>query len=99
MPSASRGAALVGLTGDAEFNRHLRAKANKLGMRLNEFGLWKRPDGWKLSDKTDTKDDDEWVLIPTTSEEDIFNEIGEGWIEPEKRNFNNLLGRRRSFKE
>jgi DNA polymerase beta len=99
MPSASRGAALVGLTGDTEFNRHLRGKAIKLGMRLNELGLWKRPDGWKPSEKTDTKDDNDWVLIPTASEEDIFDEIGQGWVEPGKRNFNNLLGRRRSFKE
>ena len=89
----------MGLTGDAEFNRHLRGKAIRLGMRLNEFGLWKRPDGWKPSEKTNTKDDAEWELIPTTSEEDVFKEIGEGWVEPEKRNFSNLLGKRRSLKE
>lgn len=37
----SRGAALLALTGDTDFNRDIRMKAIKLGMHLNEFGLWR----------------------------------------------------------
>lgn len=100
MPTSCRGAALVGFTGDAEFNKHLRGKANRFGRKLNEFGLWKRPKDWKPSEKTDTKDDTEWELIPTITEEDIFNELDEGWVDPLKRNFNNLVGKRnRTLKE
>lgn len=96
MPTSSQGAALVGYTGDAEFNRYLRGKAIKLGMRLNDFGLWKRPEGWESSEISEGKEDDEnWELIPTTTEQDVFDTVGEGWIEPDKRNFNNLQGRRR----
>lgn len=93
---ASRGAALVGYTGDAEFNQYLRGKAIKVGMRLNDFGLWKRPTGWKPSQDVESKDDDKnWELVPTETEQDVFEELNEGWVDPEKRNFNNLQGRRR----
>lgn len=37
----SRGAALLALTGDADFVRLCRINAFKLGMHLNEFGLWR----------------------------------------------------------
>jgi len=37
----SRGSGLLALTGDANFFRHLRNKAHKLGLYLNEYGLWK----------------------------------------------------------
>jgi DNA polymerase beta len=96
MPTASRGAALVGFTGDADFNRYLRGKAIKVGMRLNDFGLWKRPTNWKPSQDRERKEDDEnWELIPTETEQDVFDELNEGWVDPEKRNFNNLQGRNR----
>ncbi|KAG8809826.1 hypothetical protein FRC17_003230 [Serendipita sp. 399] len=95
MPRNSRGAALVGYTGDAEFNRYLRAKAIKAMMRLNEFGLWKRPFGWEASEITSTKDDNEWELVITETEENVFNSLGEEWVAPTKRNFMNVAPRRR----
>ncbi|KAL1741433.1 hypothetical protein HDZ31DRAFT_45470 [Schizophyllum fasciatum] len=39
-PVKSKGAALIALTGDFEFNMHLRLKADKMGLHLNEYGLW-----------------------------------------------------------
>lgn len=96
MPTSSRGAALVGYTGDAEFNRYLRGKAIKANMRLNDFGLWKRPKGWVPSVDLESKEDDEnWELIPTPTERDVFEALDEGWVEPDKRNFNNLQGKKR----
>jgi DNA polymerase beta len=41
VPWKSRGAALLALTGDVEFNKAIRVKAGNLGMHLNEFGLWR----------------------------------------------------------
>lgn len=95
MPLQSRGAALVGHTGDADFNQYLRNKALKMLMRLNDYGLWKRPELWRMNEKTDTKDDDEWELVPTETEKDVFDALGEGWVEPEKRNFANIAPKRR----
>ncbi|KAL1676916.1 hypothetical protein EV122DRAFT_215369 [Schizophyllum commune] len=40
-PMKSKGAALIALTGDKEFNLHLRTKAERMGLHLNEYGLWK----------------------------------------------------------
>ncbi|TRM60611.1 hypothetical protein BD626DRAFT_632392, partial [Schizophyllum amplum] len=41
VPVKSKGAGLIALTGDLEFNRHLRLKASKMELHLNEYGLWK----------------------------------------------------------
>ncbi|KAK7468960.1 hypothetical protein VKT23_003459 [Stygiomarasmius scandens] len=41
VPQKSRAAALLALTGDIEFNRDMRLRANKMGMHLDEFGLWR----------------------------------------------------------
>lgn len=95
MPIECKGAALVGFTGDAEFNKAIRAKAVKRGLRLNEFGLWKRPIEWKSPEITDTKQDEDWEGIPTPTEESVFAQLGEVWVEPTKRNFNNLTSRRK----
>ena len=40
-PMGSRGAALLALSGDVDFVRTCRINATKLGMHLNEFGLWR----------------------------------------------------------
>lgn len=100
MPTLSRGAALLGYTGDAEFNRYLRAKAAKAGLRLNDFGLWKRPAGWEPSTALESKEDDQsWELVQTSTEQDVFEALDEGWIDPEKRNFGNLQRRKRKGSE
>jgi DNA polymerase/3'-5' exonuclease PolX len=95
MPTECKGAALVGFTGDAGFNKTIRAKAIKRGLRLNEFGLWKRPNGWEPSEITNTRKDEEWEAISTPTEESVFEQLGETWVEPTKRNFNNLASRRK----
>jgi DNA polymerase beta len=99
----SRAAALISLTGDTELIRHLRLKAIKAGMHLNEFGLWRwisngspdlegKPiDADKAEHAEGTSEEQKksgfWQLIPTTTEEDIFKELGMDFVEPSRRNF------------
>jgi DNA polymerase/3'-5' exonuclease PolX len=92
MPSGSKGAALVGTTGDVEFVRHMRSQASKAGARLNDHGLWRRPKGWTWSEKSDTKSDTEWELVETPREEDVFRELGlDSCVEPARRNLGYIV--------
>ncbi|KAI0920070.1 hypothetical protein AcV5_007929 [Taiwanofungus camphoratus] len=83
-PMKSRGAALLALTGDVDFNRNLRARATKLGMHLNEFGLWR----WQSHDKDVDGEEEKgfWELVRAESEEDIMSALGMRYVVPEGRN-------------
>ncbi|KAJ6611427.1 hypothetical protein B0H10DRAFT_2056629 [Mycena sp. CBHHK59/15] len=87
----SRSAALLALTGDTEFNRDLRIRASKLGMHLNEFGLWR----W--NEYSDGKEDRStigyWELVRAETEEEVLQELGMDYVEPTKRNFSLVLGK------
>ncbi|KAF4581424.1 hypothetical protein EYR38_002750 [Pleurotus pulmonarius] len=95
VPIKSKGAALLALTGDAEFNRHLCTRATKLGLLLNEYGLWR----WNCeASGSDTGPFDpeqlrggHWELIKTESEEDILLELGLDYVSPERRNYGFLV--------
>lgn len=112
VPMKSRGAAMLSLTGDAHLNRHLRLKAIKMGMHLNEFGLWKwvpntPPHAEEQKAKADSVAVEEpeadaeiaeeteegkrpsgfWQLTQARTEEEIFEELGFDFIEPNRRNF------------
>jgi DNA polymerase beta len=102
VPMKSRASAMISLTGDTELNRHMRLKAIKAGMHLNEFGLWRwvsndSPGAAEKEAKADTEGAAEaseekeqrgfWQLIPTSTEEDIFREVGMDYVEPHRRNF------------
>ena len=109
VPWKSRGAALLALTGDIEFNKAIRVKAGNLGMHLNEFGLWR----WRWStesvgasgvlnlnendsgelDAEDSIEKGSWELIGADTEEDILAELDMDWVEPTKRNFSFVLGK------
>lgn len=96
----SKGAALLSLTGDLEFIKDLRIQACKLGMHLNEYGLWR----WVSHDTEDTSDSSQeenghWELIHTETEEDILHELDKSWIEPTKRNFSFLSDKARKKPE
>lgn len=71
VPAESFGAALMYFTGSKEHNTHLRGRAKKMGMRLNEYGLY--------------KDDDLETPLPCPTEEAIYKTLGLPWIEPELR--------------
>lgn len=70
---------MLALTGDAEFNRDLRQRAHRMGLHLNEWGLWRWDDAAA------------WARVPVETEADVLSELGLGWVEPARRNFG-LLG-------
>lgn len=86
-PMKSKGAALLALTGDKEFNIDIRSKAARLGLFLNEFGLWR----W-TSDPSLPADTEEgyWTFVEGESEDAVLRELGMNYVEPIKRNFTYL---------
>jgi DNA polymerase (family 10) len=58
------------LTGSKEHNIAMRGRAQRMGIKMNEYGLWREPDGRK---------------IPCRDEEEIFRELGLAFIPPEVR--------------
>jgi DNA polymerase (family 10) len=70
VPAESYGAALQYFTGNKEHNVALRQRALKMGLTLNEYGLF------KLSDET---------RVAGATEEAIYEALGLAWIPPEMR--------------
>ncbi len=70
VPEESFGAALQYFTGSKEHNVQLRQRAQKMGLTLNEYGLF------KLSDES---------LVAAATEEEIYAALGLRWIPPELR--------------
>lgn len=70
VPEESYGAALNYFTGSKDHNVALRQIAIKKGMKLNEYGLFKRRGKQMLAGKT---------------EEDLYKKLGLAYIEPELR--------------
>lgn len=94
----SRGAALLALTGDIEFNRDTRAKAVQLGMHLNEFGLWRwqtKDNDRAVSNPDASVDEDSgfWELARAETEEEILKVLGIEYVEPGRRNYEFVVGR------
>ncbi|THV03000.1 Nucleotidyltransferase [Dendrothele bispora CBS 962.96] len=114
VPQKSRAAALLALTGDIEFNRDMRLRANKLGMHLDEFGLWRwnsstpenhsstsssaesastepPPPEFDPSSVSSNSSSLLPTLVPTLTEESVFEELGLPYVPPDKRNFSYLV--------
>ncbi|KAJ7780718.1 hypothetical protein DFH07DRAFT_793172 [Mycena maculata] len=91
----SRGAALIALTGDTEFNRDVRIRASKVGMHLNEYGLWRWNENSEENSEEEGKDDSAgfWELVRAHTEEEVLRELGMEYVEPVKRNFSLVLGK------
>lgn len=62
--------ALLYFTGSKEHNTALRGRAKRMGLKLNEYGLFRAQDDARL---------------PSTSEEEIYTALGLSDIEPELR--------------
>jgi DNA polymerase beta len=88
----SKGAALLALTGDLEFNKHLRMRAHDHGCHLNEFGLW-RWQGVKGEDSAEDPERGYWEMVKAETEEEILDVLGMEWVEPERRNFKFVVKR------
>jgi len=90
-PIGSKGGALLLLTGDDEFVSDIQSRASKLGLNLNEYGLW------KLDSANDSSDsENKWTLVEGHDEEAILKEIGMEYVDPEKRNFAFVVDSRKS---
>ena len=69
VPEDEWGAALLWLTGSAQFDKKLRGKAKRMGLLLNHRGLF----------------DENGDRIPVFTEKDIIEELNIPWIEPQYR--------------
>jgi len=70
LPHESYGAAMQYFTGSKEHNIALRLRAQKLGLTLNEYGLFRVEDEMRVAGET---------------EEEVYEKIGLRWIPPELR--------------
>ena len=70
LPHESYGAAMQYFTGSKEHNVALRTRALKLGLTLNEYGLFRLEDNSRVAGET---------------EEEIYEKLGMAWIPPELR--------------
>ncbi len=79
VPSASWGAALMYFTGSKEHNVRLRERAIRMGLTLNEYGLFPLDDEEEPPQKRGVK--------PTAgaTEEEIYGVLGLPWLPPEVR--------------
>ena len=70
VPAASRGAALQYFTGSKAHNIELRDRAVRLGLKLNEYGLFRVEDDTRIAGDTEAS---------------IYQALGLPWIAPELR--------------
>ncbi|NBP51985.1 MAG: PHP domain-containing protein, partial [Actinobacteria bacterium] len=77
---AQYGAALLYFTGSKEHNVRLRERAQRMGMRLNEYGLFREEPG-----KEGPPQDRGATPVAARSEEDVYAALGLPWIPPELR--------------
>jgi len=83
VPAESYGAALNYFTGSKEHNVVIRARANKLGLTLNEYGLFKI--GKNNETNTGGKGPDKGRRVAGKTEEEIYKALGMAYVEPELR--------------
>jgi len=105
LPPPSKDVALLANTGDSDFHSFVRTTASHTGMhlQLNELSLWR----WKEVPRVTGDAEDViptevkapasgyWELLASRSEEDVLEELGLDYVEPEKRNFSFVVGRSR----
>ncbi|KAH7114199.1 hypothetical protein B0J11DRAFT_594700 [Dendryphion nanum] len=80
VPEPELGAALIYFTGNDIFNRSIRLLASKMGMRLNQKGLYKDVVRGSAREKIS-----EGTLVEGRSERRIFEVLGVPWREPSER--------------
>lgn len=68
--SSSYGAALQYFTGSKEHNVHVRSLAQDMGLKVNEYGVFRNADGKKVAGET---------------EEGVYDALGMQWMPPEMR--------------
>ena len=104
----SEGAALLSATGDTDFNAYIRSCATKQDLTLNEYGLWRFCSG-KTPSTTESnaspsplpadskcKKSGRWELVASSTETEVLEALGVGFVEPERRNFSFIVQRSKS---
>lgn len=81
IPTESYGAALHYFTGSKEHNVRLRTLGVKRGLRINEWGVFRVPEG--VDPESMAKDEGERVA--GTTEAEVFESVDLPWIPPELR--------------
>ncbi len=71
IPANSWGAALQYFTGSKEHNVKVRSIAKRLGLRINEYGVY--------------RSDDDQIQVAGETEESVYSSVGLPWIPPELR--------------
>jgi DNA polymerase (family 10) len=86
---AQYGAALLYFTGSKEHNVRLRERAQRLGMRLNEYGLFRETEGAEGTPQSRGE-----APVAARTEEDVYDALGLWWVPPELREDHGELDRR-----
>ena len=81
IPPRSFGAALQYFSGSKEHNVAMRTRAVRKGLRVNEWGVFRIPEG--VDPESLGKEDGERVAGET--EEDVYEALGMAWVPPELR--------------
>ena len=83
LPKQHFGAALLYFTGSKDHNVRIRGLAQKKGLTLNEWGLYRLEDYEKVEKKT--AEAPPLKPVAAASEEEIYKKLGLAYIEPELR--------------
>jgi DNA polymerase (family 10) len=81
VPARSFGAALVYFTGSKDHNVNIRTRAVRDGLRVNEWGIFRIPEG--ADPETMGKEDGERLAGKT--EKEVYKTLGMTWVPPELR--------------
>jgi len=81
VPPESFGAAMVYFTGSKEHNVSIRTRAVRDGLRVNEWGVFRVPEGVD----PDTLGKDEGERLAGATEEDVYKAVGMRWVPPTLR--------------
>lgn len=83
----SFGAALVYFTGSKEHNIRLRTRAEKQGLRVSEYGVFKPSTSKKSSPKKPAAEKSPWAgeWVAGKTEDEVYKAVGLPWIPPELR--------------
>ena len=81
VPARSFGAALVYFTGSKDHNVAIRTRAVREGLRVNEWGVFRVPEGAD----PDEREKEEGERLAGKTEESVYEALGMGWVPPELR--------------
>lgn len=81
-----------------------------MGLRLNEYGLWRHCRSSESSynstepnevtnGKSAGAEEGRWELIASRTEQEIFDELGIDYVEPERRNFSFIATKQKVNKQ